>query len=483
MDERLTSYVRERWPDLVQDAARRCDDADSRTSQELALSALIRVAARWRFAGNRDDPDPRVRRALARACRAHERARPPQSPIDFQLMEVGVAGVRVDESAETVVVEPAILGVDEVLAILTRRVRQVRQRRALTASVAAVVVVVIAVSALGSSGSGSGSTAKLHHHARKAAPVTEAVFPKRLIDFASGVTAGGGFIWTIESRATRSGSISYIVERNPVTGAVESRYRVPQPDDHISYGLGKVWAWHNQADFHYTAIATVDRLGQLSTLRTSPSVAIDDVAFTRDFAWLTEPTANQVTAMHNNVLSLGEGSTVVGARFVIPLSATSVLVAGRSGTMRVLPSGQFVYLGVRGLSLLASAPSYGIWIARGPVLTYQTRIDEPPSVTLRLPLDVASVTGDPAQGVYVALRSNNPFHYDPYLVYYSPAALRSRHPVPTARLDGLLQAEGMTADPAGGVVFVTNNGAIDEWNPLGLTSRRLLARDQQSALG
>ncbi len=481
MDERLTSYVRERWPDLVRDAARRCDDADSRTAQELALSALTRVAARWRFARDKDDPAPLVRRALARACRMHDRAREPQEPLDFQLMEVGVAGVHVDEATETVVVEPAMLGADQVLAILARRLRLVRQRRVLTGLVAAVVVIAVAVTA-GSSGSGSTRTPK-PHHVRRAVPVTEAVFPKRLIDFASGVTTGGGLIWTIESRATRSGSISYVVGRNPVTGAIQSRDRVPQPDDHISYGFGKVWAWHNEADFHYTAIATVTPVGTITTLRSSPPVAIDDMAFTKDFAWLTEPTVNRVVAVHDGVLGADRESTVAGARFVIPLSATSVLVAGRSGTMRVLPSGQFVYLGLTGLTLMAPAPSYGIWIARGRVLTYQTRIDEPPSVTLRLPLEVGSVTGDPTHGVYVALRSDNPFHYDPYLVYYSPAALRSRNPVPTARLDGLLQAEGMTADPAGGVVFVTNNGGIDEWNPLGLPGKRLLARDQQTALG
>ena len=64
--------------------------------------------------------------------------------------------------------------------------------------------------------------------------------------------------------------------------------------------------------------------------------------------------------------------------------------------------------------------------------TYQTAIDAAPTLTLRLPLNVGAVVGDPADGVYIATRSENPRHYDPYLIYYSPAALTAAHPRPTA---------------------------------------------------
>jgi hypothetical protein len=93
------------------------------------------------------------------------------------------------------------------------------------------------------------------------------------------------------------------------------------------------------------------------------------------------------------------------------------------------------------------------------------------------------VLGDPDHGVYVALRTDKPPGNKPYLVYYSPAALATADPVPTAVLHGVLAAEEMVADPAGGIVFVTNDGDVDAWHPTGLVGRGSNGRDRSDHAG
>jgi RNA polymerase sigma-70 factor (sigma-E family) len=66
MDLRLTEYVRGQWPALVRYATMLCGDASE--AEELVQSTLTRVALRWRFVNDKDNPDGYVRRALVRAC-------------------------------------------------------------------------------------------------------------------------------------------------------------------------------------------------------------------------------------------------------------------------------------------------------------------------------------------------------------------------------------------------------------------------------
>jgi RNA polymerase sigma-70 factor (sigma-E family) len=66
MDPRLTEYVRGQWPALVRYATMLCGDASE--AEELVQSTLTRVALRWRFVNDKDNPDGYVRRALVRAC-------------------------------------------------------------------------------------------------------------------------------------------------------------------------------------------------------------------------------------------------------------------------------------------------------------------------------------------------------------------------------------------------------------------------------
>jgi RNA polymerase sigma-70 factor (sigma-E family) len=66
VDARLTEYVRGQWGPLVRYATMLCGDASE--AEEAVQATLTRVALRWRFVSDKDNPDGYVRRALVRAC-------------------------------------------------------------------------------------------------------------------------------------------------------------------------------------------------------------------------------------------------------------------------------------------------------------------------------------------------------------------------------------------------------------------------------
>jgi hypothetical protein len=483
VDERLVVYVRAQWAELVGHARELCAHADLGEVQELVLSTLTKVARRWRFVPDKDNPDLYVRQRLIRAGVDREK-KFDADPATYQVMEVGMPDTLAPKPAAAKVAtdpprdQPAGLSADEAIAIVTRRVRRAHRSRLVAGGVA--VVLVAAVTAVGLAGSGGRPARHLTPRHQVATLIT---FPRQPTDFAGDVTAGGGYIWTIESRATKHGSRSYVVQRDPVTGSVIRRYAVPEPDDHIAYGFGKAWAWHNHDDFPTTSIATVDGAGGIQSSRTTPPIAIQDATFTGNAAWFTEPQVNAVLQFSHGVLGAATSVSVSKPKFVVPLSPTSVLVGGGSDTLLALPSHRGYPLPDGPPTLLAPAPSYGFWVAHGRQMYYQSSISASRQLRLTLPLAIGAIIGGPAGGVYVALRSDDPLNHDPYLVYYSPTALAEAHPVPTAHLDGLAQAEGMVADPAGGIVFVTNEGAVDAWRPNGLPGSGAEGRDHADALG
>jgi hypothetical protein len=347
------------------------------------------------------------------------------------------------------------------MSLLERRVRSARWRWLAATSAAVVVIVVLAFSVAGSGG--KAQPTKPH---RVAVTRVSVGFANPPLDFAGGVTAGGGYIWTIENQPTKPGSISFVFRRNPVSGVILNRYRVPEQDDHIAFGLGRVWVWHDNNDFPRTDIATIDDTGDIDIAQTTPPIAIQSATFTADDAWFTEPGVNAVMRLPQGVLSLPRKSTVAGARFVVPLGRSSVLVDGPTSVARELPSGHPVSLGKGGPPTLVSpAPGYGFWVAHGKRLSYQAGVNAAPSLALTFPVAVGAVVGDPQDGVYVALRINNPPGNIPYLAYYSPADLAAGARQPTASLHGVLLAETLVANPSGGVVFTTNNGTVDAWRP------------------
>ena len=62
VDPRLGDYVRGQWPSLVRYATALCGNANE--AEELVQTALVRVAVRWPFVRDKENPDGYVRRAI-----------------------------------------------------------------------------------------------------------------------------------------------------------------------------------------------------------------------------------------------------------------------------------------------------------------------------------------------------------------------------------------------------------------------------------
>jgi RNA polymerase sigma-70 factor (sigma-E family) len=96
MDARLADYVRGQWPALVRYATALCGDPIE--AEELVQSALVRVALRWPFVRDKDNPDGYVRRAIVNGYlttwrRIRSRETSVAEPPDLVVAADGTAGV------------------------------------------------------------------------------------------------------------------------------------------------------------------------------------------------------------------------------------------------------------------------------------------------------------------------------------------------------------------------------------------------------
>ena len=102
MDARLGDYVRGQWPALVRYATALCGDPTE--AEELVQSALVRVALRWPFVRDKDNPDGYVRRAIANGYLTTWR-------------RVRSRETRVAEPPDVVVAADASAGIDDVVTV------------------------------------------------------------------------------------------------------------------------------------------------------------------------------------------------------------------------------------------------------------------------------------------------------------------------------------------------------------------------------
>jgi RNA polymerase sigma-70 factor (sigma-E family) len=89
MDARLSEYVQGQWPSLVRYATLLCGDAVE--AEELVQSALVRVALRWPFVRDKDDPNGYVKRAIVHANINQWRRVRSRETLTADLPDVGVA--------------------------------------------------------------------------------------------------------------------------------------------------------------------------------------------------------------------------------------------------------------------------------------------------------------------------------------------------------------------------------------------------------
>jgi hypothetical protein len=291
--------------------------------------------------------------------------------------------------------------------------------------------------------------------------------PRLPYAYPGGVVAGGGYLWTVELHPSAKHPGSFIERRDPFTGRQEATYHVPEEDFTIAFGLGRVWTWgggYRQGE--PTIVSTIDpSTGAIHSADVRPRAGIAGVAFAAGRAWFTEPGRGQVMSVDPDHLGDMHAIGIVGARDVVPVGPSAVVVSGTTGLLHKLPSNAILGTPSSSLTKLAAAPGYGVWIAHGRQLTYQPAINAPLTTTLHLPYPVSGVMGDPEQGVYVSLAGSKPPLDAPYLVYFSPRSLQAAHPRPTAALNGHIGVSSMAARPDGSVVFVTFDGGVWAWTP------------------
>ena len=102
VDARLGDYVRGQWPALVRYATALCGNPTE--AEELVQSALVRVALRWPFVRDKDNPDGYVRRAIVNGYLTTWR-------------RVRSREMLVDEVPETAASADGTAGVDELMTV------------------------------------------------------------------------------------------------------------------------------------------------------------------------------------------------------------------------------------------------------------------------------------------------------------------------------------------------------------------------------
>jgi hypothetical protein len=357
------------------------------------------------------------------------------------------------------------------LADLDRRVSRARRRLSITCAIAVFVVtaaVVVPLTLIGRSdappAAGSG------RHPTSATWATAHVVA---------VAAGGGSVWSLEEHATRAADHADIVQRDPVTGAVEKHWIVNASYTFIAYGYGKVWIWGGGVSSFAESIAmTLDPTTgtRSATAHLGRGNAFDSVVFAAASAWAAVPERNRLLSFgFHEGASTTNVSKVRGIDSVVRVGR-GLAVIGRDGSVGSIPQ----QIGpvnptsriAAGAHPWARAAGSTFWVSnrRGDLyredLARSLRIGS--SVTLpRPPLAVAA---DTSGGLYVALVNRSQSPTVPSLLYYSPRALDAASPRPTAiRHDG--EIHRLALDPAGGVVCTNSADALIHWDPAGRALR------------
>jgi hypothetical protein len=352
---------------------------------------------------------------------------------------------------------------------LNRRLGRARLRLTSAALVGVVVVVAAVVVPLSLLG---------HRHRGPQAKTMNVPVNAWSAQHVDALTAGGGFVWTIGIKSTPNDVISLIQRRDPVTGRVLASYRIPDPEQFISYGLGKVWAWGG-GDGGYpdgrlsvltpaTGRVRSASLGFGKGLDTSAFgyASNTSLGFAGHRAFGIRENSGGVVAIDPHDLAAADSQqpalriakvqSILGGRGTVYVRGLQGVIGQYPATRTWPPNGPSEPITVRGFPLLVTAD--GFWAALNHELVHEdingTQIGAalplPRVATERFLPAVTSVVVDRSGGLYAAIAS---VRNTVDLLYYSPAELRSAHPRPTAIHRGPA-VDRIEADPAGGVVYV-----------------------------
>lgn len=346
------------------------------------------------------------------------------------------------------------------LADLQRRLGRARIRYGALALAVVVVLVAAVVVPLTLVGSSSRDEPAVAH------PRVMPWDGQRVYSFAT----GGGYVWTVASRFATNSEKFFVQRRDPVTGKVLSTFPITTPEQSVAYGGGLVWTWGGGDGGYPAGVVDVHAPSgtHVGTVNLGKGKGIKALAIAPNgngFGVREDGRAVVEFDRSNLASARTPESSVRGAQNAL-VAGTNVLVVGRRGVITSFPLSARIDedgpgRAIRGVPIATTAD--GVWARVKRSLVYE-RLDGAAEEALPTPGEPIQAVVAPDGGLYVLYRLRNRAE----LAYYSPVALRSSAPRPTATTSGSFDHIAMS--PAGGIVVGksnngSGNGTLARWDP------------------
>jgi hypothetical protein len=360
------------------------------------------------------------------------------------------------------------------LADLDRRVARARARRSIIAAVGVFVLTAAVVVPLTLLGRGDGSPTAAPPGPRPASATWATAH-------VLAVAEGGGSVWSLEEHMIQHVDHIDVVQRDSVSGVVLRHWRVGTYNDFIAYKYGKVWVWgggdSNAPSTAMTLDPTTD--ARSSTAHLGRVNALGSVAFASGHALGAVLAWQRVVGFSFDRNGRGFGVTkqhVTDVTVVLALGPKTLGWVTTSGQIEAVQRSDTrtyqISAGSRPWVPVGGAPwGHVFWVSHGRSLYRQdlttARRTGP---TVSLPSTPFDVVADASGGIYVSRGNPNDLPTVASLLYYSPAALASASPRPTAQLEAG-EVKSLAVDPAGGVVYTDSYDALIHWNAAGAPLR------------
>ena len=288
------------------------------------------------------------------------------------------------------------------------------------------------------------------------------------------VASGRGRIWVLVDRPDAGKDRFFVHQLDAANYRVMASVRVPGPASHVYYGAGHVWVSGGGSGGAPGARITafVPPTGDLVTRRFGNGAAVDSIAFHGSTAYAAVPGRGEVLALKaGRTLRYQRHEERGGPTGVVAVEGAIQVTNSYRNLVPIILRGadtSFLAEVSRIHPVLASAGRRSVWVRseHGLIRVSVSRggnVQRKHVTTIHRVRDLLS-TSD--HGCFVAVTNHPDRMNHRNLLYFSPAALRSPHPKPTAIHHGH-QVTRMALSPAGGVVYVDNRGKLWDWNPAG----------------
>jgi hypothetical protein len=286
------------------------------------------------------------------------------------------------------------------------------------------------------------------------------------------VTSGGGRIWALVDKPSARGDRMFVFQLDPTDYRVTATVRVPGPADRVYYGAGRVWVsgGGDGGSPNVRISAFAPSVGDVVSLRLGSNAAVDSIAFHGRTGYAAVAGRDEVLALHaGRRLRVERRQELGGPTGVVAVEgAVQVTNASRNLVPIILRGADTSFLAEvsRIHPVLAAAGKRAVWVrsGHGLIRVSVTRGGVVTRKHVRTIHRVFEVRAAPGGGCYVSVTNRRNLRTHRNLLYFSPAALRSPHPAPTAIHHGR-EVNSLALNPAGGVVYVDNMGKLWDWVP------------------